>query len=559
MTHIAFLLGSPAISGGTNVIFEHGSGLQKRGYEVTILTAECVDPEYYSWHPDAGSLCWKRIDDVLDVEFDFVVATWWQSVELLERLRSRYYVYFIQSIESRFFPPKNSQTFEGRDIDIMAEWCESTYRYPLQIVTEARWIQQYLLERYNRQAELVLNGIKKEIFCEEGDCAAEPIPGRLRVLVEGPLGVFYKNVERTIELCVQAGVPEIWLLSSSDISSYSGVDRCFSRVPITKTAEIYRSCDVLVKLSYVEGMFGPPLEMFHCGGTALVYDVTGHDEYINNGVNAIVVAKDHEDEVVAWLKRLQQEPALLARLKDGARKTASDWPDWGGCAERFAAALNAFARLPESGGRRWLKEHNAYYLNARDNHFKSREMARFAEREQLTAAGNGRCLNYVQIYWDDGRGMSREIVKEYSTGEWQKCRVTIPVERCPVTLRLDPSVRVGIVALRKLRVSDAVTGVTLQEYTEHSDWGRMYFSGTLVCLRYSPYPVLESYGEDPQMILPEIRRIPGNGGVTLDVELCEMSFGEALQRYSSLGEQKRTFRQRMSTALSLAVKGQYTL
>jgi glycosyltransferase involved in cell wall biosynthesis len=559
MKQIAFLLGSPAISGGTNVIFEHGSGLQKCGYQVTILTAQSVEADCYSWHPDAGGLIWKRIDDVQDIEFDFVVATWWQSVEQLERLRSRYYLYFVQSIESRFFPPKDLRTFEGRDIDIMAEWCESTYRYPLQIITEARWIQQYLFERYNRPSQLVLNGIRKEIFCEEGDCPADRNPAKLRVLVEGPLGVFYKNVERTIELCVQAGVPEIWLLSSSDISSYPGVDRCFSRVPIEKTAEIYRSCDVLVKLSYVEGMFGPPLEMFHCGGTALVYDVTGHDEYIKNGVNAIVVAKDSEDEVVRWLKRLQQEPALLQTLKDGARQTACDWLDWTGAAQQFSVALGAFEKEPESSGGGWIKEHNLFYLNARENHFRSREMSRFAEREQLTATGNGRCSNYIQIYWDDGHGMSREIVKEYSTGEWQKCRATVPVQRCPVTLRLDPSVRVGIVALRTLRVYDAVTGVVLQEYTEHDDWGQLYFSGTLVCLRHSPYPVFESYGEDPQIILPEIGRIPGNGGLTLEVEVCEMGFGEALQRYSSLNKQKGTFRQRMSTALAVAVKGQPTL
>jgi glycosyltransferase involved in cell wall biosynthesis len=109
--------------------------------------------------------------------------------------------------------------------------------------------------------------------------------------VEGPLGVSYKNVEKTIELCRQAEVDEIWLLTSSEVTDYPGVNRCFSRVPITETAAIYRSCDLLVKLSYVEGMFGPPLEMFHCGGTALVYDVTGHDEYIRHQQNSIVVPR----------------------------------------------------------------------------------------------------------------------------------------------------------------------------------------------------------------------------------------------------------------------------
>lgn len=42
-------------------------------------------------------------------------------------------------------------------------------------------------------------------------------------------------------------------------------------------------------------MFGPPLEMFHCGGTSIVYDVTGHDEYIVHDKNGLV-AKTDDDE-----------------------------------------------------------------------------------------------------------------------------------------------------------------------------------------------------------------------------------------------------------------------
>jgi hypothetical protein len=67
-------------------------------------------------------------------------------------------------------------------------------------------------------------------------------------------------------------------------------------------------------------MFGPPLEMFHCGGTAIVYDVTGHDEYIRHGVNSLVVERDNELQVVDWLKKLKNDIGLLDKLKAGAEK-----------------------------------------------------------------------------------------------------------------------------------------------------------------------------------------------------------------------------------------------
>ncbi len=69
------------------------------------------------------------------------------------------------------------------------------------------------------------------------------------------------------------------------------------KIPVESTPVIYRSCDVLLKLSKVEGMFGPPLEMFHCGGTAITYDVTGSEEYLVSGRNSLVVPMDDEKAV----------------------------------------------------------------------------------------------------------------------------------------------------------------------------------------------------------------------------------------------------------------------
>jgi hypothetical protein len=161
----------------------------------------------------------------------------------------------------------------------------------------------------------------------------------MRVLVEGPLGVDFKNIARTIAMLRKTLADEIWLLTISPISSYPGVKRVFSRVPAYDCARIYRSCDVLVKLSYVEGMFGPPLEMFHCGGTAVVYNVTGHDEYITNNENALVIPSGDENAVIAAVNELKRQPGLLARLKQGALTTAANWPDWTEVSPQFHRAL----------------------------------------------------------------------------------------------------------------------------------------------------------------------------------------------------------------------------
>lgn len=330
MTKIAVLVGSADISGGTYVIFQHASYLQESGMDVTILTEEKVEPHIPLWHDKGGTFKYLTIDEASDLSFDIAMATWWVTVYKLHRVNAKVYSFFNQSVESRFYLENDYAT---------RKWADGVYTFNLPIITEASWIQKYLKENFNRDSQLVLNGIRKDIYKEEGEAFAPREEGKLRILVEGPLGVFFKNTEKAIELARKSNADEIWLLTSSkDVKEIDGVDRIFSSVKNTETPKIYRSCDVLVKLSYVEGMFGPPLEIFHCGGTSIIYNVTGHEEYMKHDINSIILDVDDEEGVVREINRLKEEPAYLNRLKAGALDEASKWPDWNQSSASFLEA-----------------------------------------------------------------------------------------------------------------------------------------------------------------------------------------------------------------------------
>ncbi len=316
---IAFLLGYPEISGGTNVIMEHALGLSRLGHRVSIVTEVPFDPQRLFWKPEAVKLPLLSHADSVNRRFDISIATWWRSVFDLPHVPAKWYAYFCQSIESRFFHEEDS------DSKALVDY---TYRQPLAIVTEASWIARYLEENYHRQAAVVRNGIDKSLFKPDGEVVESRPRGGMRVLVEGPLGVGFKRVELTIRLCQQAGLKDIWLLTPSSCNGYAGVRRVFSQIPMAQVGAVYRSCDVLVKLSTVEGMFGPPLEMMHCGGTAITSDVTGHEEYMRHGENGIVVRGVNEMEVVKYLRSLQRRREFLEKLKQGAGETARAWPAW---------------------------------------------------------------------------------------------------------------------------------------------------------------------------------------------------------------------------------------
>lgn len=309
-----------AISGGTYVIVQHAAYLQEQGYDVTLAVQEPFTAQTLSWHDRTSRLRCVQIDTAKSEIFDLVIATWWKTALELRYFNAPRHAYFVQSIESRFYPET--------ELPLRA-LVDATYQFPVAYVTEATWIRDQLSTYYGHKVALVRNGIRKDVYRTGGPTMAPRDPNRQpRVLVEGHFGVSFKNTALGVRLAREAGAKDIWVLTATPIKWVPGVSRVFSRVPMNVTSEIYRSCDILVKLSTVEGMFGPPLEIFHCGGTAIVFDVTGHDEYIVDGQNACVVRRGDMDGVIAALRCLLTDRTELARLQAGALQTADVWASW---------------------------------------------------------------------------------------------------------------------------------------------------------------------------------------------------------------------------------------
>jgi glycosyltransferase involved in cell wall biosynthesis len=370
MADIAFVIDSVGISGGMAVVFEHSLRLVGLGHRITFVGQSTVARVDLFWHRighgEHPMITWNTFEEASSARFDYAIATFWTTFFDLHRLDARKYLYFVQSIESRFYP-RTDRVLRGA--------VEATYEVPVGVITEATWIRDYLAAIYHRTAMLVPNGIDKTLFRPDGPAVQPRQIGRVRVLVEGPVDVPFKNVPKTIRLCREAGIGEVWLLTSSVVDRVDGVDRVFSRLPMRDVPAIYRSCDLIVKLSYVEGMFGPPLEMFHCGGTAIVYAVTGHDEYVRHGVNGLVAAVDDDAAVASYLAALAAEPRFLEGLQQGAAATAALWPDWDQSGERFAQAMIQAAEQ-STISRRDLRIYSRRIWHLLESHWRENQDAR---------------------------------------------------------------------------------------------------------------------------------------------------------------------------------------
>jgi hypothetical protein len=117
-------------------------------------------------------------------------------------------------------------------------------------------------------------------------------------------------------------------------------------VPQEELARLYRGTDVVIKLSRIEGMFGPPLEGFHCGATCVVTPVTGHEEYVEHGWNGLLTEWDDVRGTARLLDLLARDRRYLHFLRTNALETARAWPSWEQSSTFMAAALSAIHRLP---------------------------------------------------------------------------------------------------------------------------------------------------------------------------------------------------------------------
>ena len=154
----------------------------------------------------------------------------------------------------------------------------------------------------------------------------------VRILVEGPLGIEFKGVERALQIARQTGCA-VWLVEGKAPhamgTGFLG-HRVFTRVPIDKMRYIYSNCDILLKLSRVESFAYPPLEMMACGGIPVVGDVEGIREYMVDGYNGFIVDPDNEEQIRSVLSRLIEDRGLRERISSGCRDTVAAHSDWEG-------------------------------------------------------------------------------------------------------------------------------------------------------------------------------------------------------------------------------------
>ena len=328
---IGYIVPNCAISGGMAVICQHGNSLIQKGHSVVFLSIADVQP--MDWFP------MQRVPIVnaaeWDGELDVIVATGWSTAFWLDKFSARVKCYFVQSDETRFHP----------DDTKWQHLATLTYYLGVHYLTEAKWIRKWLLDNFGHNAALIPNGLDASIFHPTSPLQAKGI--RPRILLEGAIGLPYKGMREAFE-AVEEIDAEVWCVSSYGIPEIGWkCDRFFEQVPMQEMKRIYSSCDILLKLSRVEGFFGPPMEMMACGGASVVGRVSGYDEYIRDGYNALVVDPTDITAAKQAVQLLISDSRLREKIVAAGIQTASEW-NWDSSIDALELFYNGLIADPES-------------------------------------------------------------------------------------------------------------------------------------------------------------------------------------------------------------------
>ena len=336
---VAFLINDLQLSGGVGVVMQHARRLSEiEGWDVTLILVREEDEPSWHGYEHLPHLHLRSRSEAFAEHYDVAIATWWETTFTLFELSAERYAYFVQSLEDRFYRYDEAERLgAGLTLDL-----------PVTFITEARWIADTLAGlRPDAPVHLVRNGIDKDVFVPL-ERAPVNTAGPLRVLIEGSPGAWFKRVHAAIDAAAAMREPHHVTVVTGDRKGLGEVvaDEVVGPLSHPEMAELYGRTDVVLKLSSVEGMFGPPLEGFHRGATCVVTPVTGHEEYVEHGWNGLLTDWDDLLGTARQLDLLARDRELLHFLRTNALETARTWPSWDQASQFMTGALLTIQREP---------------------------------------------------------------------------------------------------------------------------------------------------------------------------------------------------------------------
>lgn len=300
---ISFLTPHMDIVGGNRRIIELSNQLVKKGHRVTI------------YHPTGERCRWleclasfKKLEELLRQEHQVLIYTFPPLFPYFARARAQLKVYYILH---------NEALKKGYD----RELCIRTYKQEnILKIANSTWTANQIKKVTGEIVPVVHGGINRSHF--------HPVSGRKKevdVIFYGSKR-YYKGTDTILEACRIGGFTH---------DHYEGKGLCQDQM-----ADFICKGRVFVSGSYFEGWNHCVLEAMACRVPVVTTACGGINDFVIDGVNALVVEPKNPAAMAAKIKLLLDNPALAEKLARKGYEKSLEFT-WGKSAEQLEKLLTA--------------------------------------------------------------------------------------------------------------------------------------------------------------------------------------------------------------------------
>lgn len=324
---IAYLVEDTSPSGGHRVVIAHGDLLSERGHDAVLVTKG----ERLGWRSTRA--IWRHVDRFDEVEgeqFDFVVGTFWTTLDAAFRLGgSERGVHLCQGYEGAFTAYRQ----------IRPE-IEAAYRLPLPKITVSPHLEE-LCRGFNEDVECVGQVVDPEFYQERTHRGA----GRPRVLLVGPAQIDFKGIDvgyRAVRHARELGAAFDLVRASQWPPDHDEPVELASEFHVgLDTAGIARligGADIFLGPSrQAEGFGLPAAEAMASGVATLLTRIPSFLSWNDGGDHALFVDEDDWLRMSEGLVRLLSDAPFRQQLSERGRVVAEQFRG-----DRLASRLEAY-------------------------------------------------------------------------------------------------------------------------------------------------------------------------------------------------------------------------
>ncbi len=314
--NIAFIVPPPIKgSGGHRNIYRAVKYLKEQGHKITVYYTDLLEPadivkqNISSWFYDMTDIPFICYEGLLGYH-DVAIATWWETAYCLKNNieKINYPFYFVQDFEPSFSPMSTQY--------IMAE---NTYRLGFFHICSGPWCKNFLIKKYNAQAEYFQFPVDKSIYYVKE-----------KINTNSKRIIFFAKPEMP-RRCYEIGIQALEILKKKDpnveIILFGSNKAKF--VPfeaelkgllptLDDLANLYRSADLGIVFSTTNPSL-VPYEMMHCGLPVVDLDMEGAESKYGDSRDNVFLVNPLPEKMAEELYNIINNPDLLKRVGTNGR------------------------------------------------------------------------------------------------------------------------------------------------------------------------------------------------------------------------------------------------